>query len=86
MGYSNAYLYGEKELGGLHAMYVLDDSPQVYGLPAEPVFPEAAVAWQDVIQPVGWAVGGLALLGLGFNYIVARKAKLARELSGKKEE
>jgi len=85
-GYSNACLYGEKELGGLHVMYVLDDSPQVYGLPVAPSFPEAAVVWQDVIQPVGWAAGGLALLGLGFNYIVARKTKLARELSVKKEE
>jgi formate dehydrogenase iron-sulfur subunit len=84
-GYRNAYLYGEKELGGLHVMYVLDESPQAYGLPVEPEFPEAAVAWQDVIQPVGWAVGGLAILGLGLNYIVARKTKLARELSGKEE-
>ena len=84
-GYGNACLYGDKELGGLHVMYVLDDSPEVYGLPLAPQVSAATIAWQDVIQPLGWAVGGLTLVGLGINYIIAREAKLARELPGKKE-
>lgn len=84
-GYSRAYLYGEQELGGLHVMYVLDDSPQVYGLPVAPQVPAAAIAWKDVIQPLGWALGGLTIAGLVLNYLIARKAKLAKE-SGKKEE
>jgi len=71
-GWSNAYLYGEKELGGLHVMYVLDDSPAIYGLPVDPKVSAATIAWQDVIQPIGWAVGGLAIIGLGLNYMVAR--------------
>jgi len=41
-GYSNAYLYVDKELGGLHIIYVLDDSPEVYGLPVSPQVPTAA--------------------------------------------
>ena len=85
-GHSNAYFYGDKELGGLHVMYVLDDSPEAYGLPVAPQVPAVAIAWKDVIQPIGWAVGGLAILGLGLNYIIAREAKLTRELPGKKEE
>ena len=85
-GYSNAYLYGDRELGGLHVIYVLDDSPEVYGLPVAPEVPAAAIAWQDVIQPLGWAVGGLTIIGLGLNYLVAREAKLTKELPGKKEE
>jgi len=85
-GYINAYLYGERELGGLHVMYVLKDSPEVYGLPIAPEVPAAAIAWQDVIQPLGWAVGGLTLIGLGLNYIVAREAKMTRELPGGKKE
>jgi hypothetical protein len=32
----------------------------------------AAVAWQDVIKPVGYALAGLAVVGLGINYLVAR--------------
>jgi len=85
-GYANAYLYGEKELGGLHVMYVLKASPEVYGLPVHPEVPAAAIAWQDVIQPLGWAFGGLTLIGLGLNYIVARRAKMTRESPGGKKE
>ncbi len=71
-GWTNANLYGENELGGLHVLYVLDDHPTVYGLPTEPKISEATIAWQDVIQPLGWAVGGLTIVGLGLNYLVAR--------------
>lgn len=85
-GYSNACFYGDKELDGLHVMYVLDDSPEVYGLPVDPQISAATIAWQDVIQPLGWALGGLTLVGLGINYLIAREAKLTKELPGKKEE
>ena len=78
-GQSNAILYGENELDGLHVMYVLKDSPDVYGLPVEPKVSATAIAWKDVIQPVGWAVGGLAIVGLGLNYLVAR-AKVKKEV------
>jgi formate dehydrogenase beta subunit len=71
-GWANANLYGENELGGLHVLYVLDDSPTVYGLPPAPRISGATIAWQEVIQPVGWAVGGVTILGLGLNYLVAR--------------
>ena len=71
-GWVNAYLYGAKELDGLHVMYVLDDHPAVYGLPVAPKIPAATIAWQDVIQPLGWALGGATILGLGLNYLVAR--------------
>jgi len=78
-GWTTANLYGEKELGSLHVMYVLDDSPAVYGLPVAPEISAATIAWQDVIQPLGWALGGLTIIGLGMNYLVARA-------STKKEE
>jgi formate dehydrogenase iron-sulfur subunit len=71
-GFTNANLYGENELGGLHVMYVLDDSPAVYELPVNPQVSAATIAWKDIIQPVGWAVGGLTIIGLGVNYLVAR--------------
>ncbi len=85
-GYRRANLYGENELGGLHVMYVLDDSPDVYGLPVAPKVPAAVTAWQDVLQPIGWGLGGLVILGLGLNYIIAREAKIRRELPGQKKE
>jgi formate dehydrogenase iron-sulfur subunit len=84
-GYSNAYLYGENELGGLHVLYVLQDSPDKYGLPVKPEFPALATMWQDILQPLGLAAGGLVLAGLGLNYIVARRAKRAKEEAEEKE-
>ncbi|HEX79293.1 MAG TPA: 4Fe-4S dicluster domain-containing protein [Dehalococcoidia bacterium] len=84
-GYNNASLYGENELGGLHVLYVLEDSPDRYGLPLTPEFPAMADVWQDIIQPVGLAAGGLLLAGLGLNYIIASRAKAAREKAAKKE-
>jgi formate dehydrogenase beta subunit len=71
-GWANATMYGENELRGLHVLYVLDDHPSVYGLPAEPNISAATIAWQDVMQPLGWAVGGATILGLGLNYLVSR--------------
>ena len=84
-GYSNAYLYGDRELDGLHVLYVLEDSPEVYGLPLNPQVPAAAVAWKDVIQPLGWTLGGLTILGLGINYLIVRRAQRIKEQSAKKE-
>ena len=79
-GYSNANLYGETELGGLHVMYILEDSPKTYQLPEDPTVSAATIAWKDVIQPVGWAVGGLTIIGLGLNWLAAR-ANAKKEVS-----
>ena len=59
-------------------MYVLTQSPQVHGLPVNPEIPVAAVAWKDVLKPAGYALTGLAVLGLGLNYLVARANANAR--------
>jgi len=78
--YPNARLYGENELGGLHVLYVLKESPTIYQFTEYPQVPPATTAWKDVIQPVGWALGGLTILGLGLNYLVARSsAKSGKE-------
>ncbi len=71
-GFSNAYFYGDTELGGLHVLYVLSDTPEAFGLPEDPKVSGLVSAWQDVIQPLGWGLGGVAIVGLGLNYIVAR--------------
>jgi formate dehydrogenase iron-sulfur subunit len=72
-GYSNAQLYGEKELGGLNTLYVLSDTPDVYGLP---VAPKAATA--DVISK--W-LSGLVTAGvvaaLPLYFVFKRSQQLA---------
>ncbi|HEY40327.1 MAG TPA: 4Fe-4S dicluster domain-containing protein [Dehalococcoidia bacterium] len=69
----SATLYGENELGGLHALYILEDSPEVYGLPAEP-----QVATKNSI---GQWLSGLITAGLitalPFWFIFRRKDQIA---------
>lgn len=76
--YPLARLYGDEEMGGLHTMYVLLYSPEVHGLPENPQMPALAYAWKDVLKPLGYVVAGLAVVGLGVNYLAAR-ATLSKE-------
>jgi formate dehydrogenase beta subunit len=78
---ANAVFYGDKELGGLHVMYVLDDSPEVYGLPTDPEVPPAALV-RDVLKWVGVGAVVAVLAGFGLNYVVAREARMTSELPG----
>jgi len=79
---ANAVFYGDKELGGLHVMYVLDDTPEVYGLPTDPEVPPAALV-RDVLKWVGVGAAVAIIAGFGFNYIVAREARMTSALPGK---
>ena len=67
-----AQIYGEKEMGGTTYLYLLLDSPEVYGLPANPTIPLSLTLWKDVIRPVGGvAIGGVAaavLVGVFSNF------------------
>jgi formate dehydrogenase iron-sulfur subunit len=76
-----ASLYGVKELGGLHVMYVLDDTPEIYGLPADPEVPAPALV-HEVLKWLGVGAAIAVLAGFGLNYIVAREAKMTSELPG----
>ncbi len=78
----DAVLYGDKELGGLHVMYVLDDSPEVYGLPANPEVPAAATV-RDVLKWVGVGAAIAMVVGFVLNFVVAREVKMTGELPGK---
>jgi formate dehydrogenase iron-sulfur subunit len=75
-----ASLYGENEAGGLHVLYVLDDSPDVYGLPDAPKVPISAKL-RDIFSWLGIGFTALVLAGFGLNYLVA-KARMAK---GEKE-
>jgi formate dehydrogenase iron-sulfur subunit len=79
---TNAVFYGDKELGGLHVMYVLDESPEVYGLPTAPEEPPAALV-RDVLRWVGVGAAAAIIIGFGLNYIIYREAKMVHELPGR---
>jgi formate dehydrogenase iron-sulfur subunit len=71
-GYANAVLYGEKECGGLHVMYVLDDKPSVVGLPENP-----QPATKDMVGKwlVGLATAG-AVASLPLLWIFRRRDEM----------
>ncbi|HLA80914.1 MAG TPA: 4Fe-4S dicluster domain-containing protein, partial [Thermoleophilia bacterium] len=62
-------LYGEKEMGGMHMLSLLQAKPSAYGLPDEPRVPDTVTAWQAVMKPLGAAVGALTVLGLGVSFL-----------------
>jgi formate dehydrogenase beta subunit len=63
--YPNAYLYGDRELGGLHILYVLSESPGTYGLPVNPQAEmEFEASSRNILSsPIVLGAGGL-MLGL----------------------
>lgn len=72
-------IYGEKELGGLGVMYVIDDTPGTYSLPDKPAIPASIFVWKDVIKPLGilgfWGAIGTVLL----HYVTAGPRQLEEE-------
>ncbi len=66
-----ASVYGVNELGGLHVMYVLNDTPEVYDLPIDPQVPAASTV-RNIFKWVGSGLAIAAVAGFGLNYLVAR--------------
>jgi len=74
-GYSQARLYGEKELGGLAQMYILIKPPSEVGLPEEP-----RVATTTVLaQWLGGIITAGAIAALPFWLLFRRRKELLEE-------
>jgi len=83
-GHPEANLYGENLLGGLGMMYVLPKSPdwltqldkeQNRGnapIPADPSY-QLVNFWQNIFRPLGGIAVGLTTIGLGINFLIARR-------------
>lgn len=71
-------IYGEKELGGQHAMYLLPENASIYGLPENPRKPTEKIIWR-------WLIGvipGLAILaGIG-SYLFKEKSESEAKSGG----
>jgi formate dehydrogenase iron-sulfur subunit len=85
-GRENAQVYGLDQVGGLHYLYVLEDVPESYGLPAKPTVPAGVHAWEVLIKP-GAPWGGLALVGMaaaaGAGYVINKRNEgLERKAQG----
>jgi formate dehydrogenase iron-sulfur subunit len=77
-GFAHARLYGERELGGLHQMYVLTDKASVFGLPESPKYATRNVlgSWLSGILTAG------VVAALPFWLLFKRKETLAEERGG----
>ncbi len=74
LGFPNANLYGETEMGGLGRLYVLKERPSLYGLQENPRYPVIASVWQNVVQPLGAVAFGAAAAAVLAFYFVARRS------------
>ena len=67
-GHGDAYLYGADPngfLGGLNSFYLLLDTPETYGLPANPKLPSRNVPWSGALSVAGAAaIGALGVVTL----------------------
>ena len=82
LGWPEAQLYGENELGGLNVMYILLKPPAFYGLPEEPRH-----ATKNVLAQ--WASGSLtaAALIVPFGYLYNKRISEKKDkLSAKQKE
>ncbi len=85
-GFNNAQIYGEEELGGLNVIYVLADSPELYGLPEDPQVSFSAYLWKVAMGPVKTVAAiGLAAGALS-SWFTMRKTEVEKEKEAETEE
>lgn len=74
MNHPNTQLYGvhANGVGGTHMMYVLPESPEVYGLPKDPKTPDSIDLWRDYIRPIGKIAGVGAAAGVSTCHVIRK--------------
>lgn len=81
--FPRAQTYGINELGvgGTHMIYVLEDSPEIYGLPANPRVPASLYIWKDIVQPLGKLAMGGAVGVAVVSYLIQKYQQGAQRLT-----
>jgi formate dehydrogenase iron-sulfur subunit len=74
-GYPNATFYGENELGGLHALYILAENPSIYGLPETPPLATSKTG----VQWLSGAIAAGIVAAFPFWLLFRREKQLAAE-------
>lgn len=67
-GYSEACVYGEHEMGGLHVISVLKYGPEKHGEPVDPQMP-VITRFSEIVRPVAAVGVGATVAGLAFSFI-----------------
>ncbi|AGA70389.1 Fe-S-cluster-containing hydrogenase subunit [Desulfitobacterium dichloroeliminans LMG P-21439] len=78
--YPKANLYGKDVVGGTLYKYILLDTPESYGLPANPTVPFTLTLWKDIARPLGAiACGGAAAAVLVGTLVNVAKGNYSKE-------
>ena len=78
LGFSEANLYGENEMGGLHTLYVLTKPPDEFGLPEAPHLATSST-WA---QWLSGAVAAGVVAAVPFWLLFKRKQRMNSEVEG----
>jgi formate dehydrogenase iron-sulfur subunit len=73
LGFKDAEVYGDKELGGLHTIVVAHRGLEAHGLKRDPKI-GVTNFWQ-LLKPLGGLGIAATAVGLGFSYFMARDYK-----------
>ncbi|GAB4285200.1 MAG: formate dehydrogenase subunit beta [Coriobacteriia bacterium] len=69
MGFTDAEVYGENELGGLHTIIVAHRGLEAHGLIRDPKVPAETSFWQ-LLKPLGGIAAAATVGGLGLSFIM----------------
>ncbi len=81
-GFKNAQIYGNDEMGGLGVIYVLADSPDKYGLPADPLVSLSSYAWNIALRPIKF----LATVGITVGAVNSMVKREESKIAGEKDK
>lgn len=84
-GNSKARVYGQEEMSGTGAMFVLENDPEYYSLPADPYVPFKARAWNVIFKPLRVLAVIAVALGLWGNRSEAKKVQDSAAIAKRKE-
>lgn len=84
MAGKNPYIYGIKELKGLHKIYVLPEGLDFYDLPKSPKVPEDIGLLEGLLKPISAATLTAAAVGLAIGYL--KTVRQERVLEKEKEK
>ena len=82
-GFNNAYLYGDKELGGMPLIHVLPYSFDIYNFPELPLEKQNPLRLRDMLTPIGIIAALAAVCFGGIKYIKERGARQKKDESSK---
>lgn len=78
----NANIYNPSSINGTNTIYILNENPEYYDLPAKPVVPVSLSVWKDIVHPVGKLAFGAGAVVVATSFIVNKVKKGGSDAEG----